>query len=148
MYDAKQLDEPISLATYTSRMNAEVAKGHLENADIPAFLTGDDGGGAYPQLQMSHGVGLVVRNRDAETAYDLLDEIGALPESASDPSDESGSDALQSVGSKFYLGLTAAMFLLIIIGLLLGDVRQIGGVIGFIIILAALGGVAWWQTSR
>lgn len=145
MYDARQLDEPVSLATYTSRMDAEVARGHLEGADIPAFLTGDDGGGAYPQLQISHGVGLVVRNRDAEAAYDLLDEIGALPESASDESDTS---ALQSAGSTFYLGLTAAMFVLIVIGLLLGDVRQIGGVIGFVIILAALGGVAWWQTNR
>ena len=59
-------------AIKTICIDAEIAKGHLKAAGIPAFILKDDGGGMLPSLQNAEGVQLVVAETQEEKARKVL----------------------------------------------------------------------------
>ncbi len=75
-------DDPTVIATYTARYDAEMAKGRLDAQGIRAVLATDDAGGAYPQMQRTQGVRLVVSGQEAHRAWHMLDDLDMLPPDA------------------------------------------------------------------
>lgn len=67
-------DDAVVVEKFTSRMEAELAAGLLEAEGIQAFVSADDAGGAYPQLQYLRGVELIVFPEDEERAREILAE--------------------------------------------------------------------------
>ena len=66
-------DETLEVvATFLTRVDADLACGALRAAGIDATITDDDGGGTNPELWMN-GVRLHVRATDAATAKALLE---------------------------------------------------------------------------
>ena len=63
----------IVVATFASRMEAELAQQDLEAEGIPSFVRTDDLGGMRPSLQFTEGVELLVREDDAPRARALLE---------------------------------------------------------------------------
>jgi hypothetical protein len=61
----------VTVRTFQSTMEAEIAKGALEAAGIQAFVQADDAGGMRPHLQQ-HGVALMVAAEDAARAERVL----------------------------------------------------------------------------
>jgi len=96
-------DETTTLATYTTRRDAEMAREYLDDAGIRTFVRADDAGGMHPQLQRPHGVQLVGMSRTASRARSLLEEAGLLPddEDAAASAPESASEA-ERWGSAVY----------------------------------------------
>lgn len=74
-------DEPVRLAAYRYRHEAELAAGFLSDAGIPFRLQADDAGGADLGLSVLRPAILWVRAVDAEAARDLvaLEEEEAQP---------------------------------------------------------------------
>ena len=68
MTDAKL----VVVATFLNRIDAEIAQGALQAADIESMVSADDAGGVRPALWMA-GVRLIVRSVDAERATEILD---------------------------------------------------------------------------
>ena len=60
-----------TVATFLTRVDADLACGALRAAGIDATITDDDGGGTNPELWMN-GVRVQVRTEDAATAKALL----------------------------------------------------------------------------
>jgi len=73
-------DETTTLATYTTRRDAEMARDYLDDAGLRTFVRADDAGGMHPQLQRPHGVQLVGMSGTASRARSRLDEAGLLPD--------------------------------------------------------------------
>ena len=71
-------DDLVVVATFADRPEAELAKGALEAAGIEAVVRSDDSGGLRPAMTFSNGAHLIVRERDAEAAREILD-IPAKP---------------------------------------------------------------------
>jgi hypothetical protein len=67
------MEREVLLATYSNPMEAEVARSVLESVGIPAILIRDDAGGAYPFLQTTRGVKLVVALEDEARAREALE---------------------------------------------------------------------------
>jgi hypothetical protein len=65
--------ELVVIGTFLNRIEAEIARGALEAADIESMVAADDAGGLRPGLWMS-GVKLLVRVDDAERATKILSE--------------------------------------------------------------------------
>jgi hypothetical protein len=63
--------ELIVVATFLNKVEADLAQGALEAADIESLIQADDAGGARPHLWMG-GVRLLVRATDAESAREIL----------------------------------------------------------------------------
>lgn len=61
-----------TVEVYSSRTEAELAKGYLENMGIETRITADDAGELYPSLGAVRGVKLLTRPKDAEKARGLL----------------------------------------------------------------------------
>ena len=61
----------VVVGTYLNKIDAEIARGALEAADIESVVSADDAGGLRPTLWMS-GVRLLVRSKDAEQAHKIL----------------------------------------------------------------------------
>jgi hypothetical protein len=61
--------------TYFNEAEAQLAQLNLEAMGIDAHIHKDDCGGAYPQLQATEGVQLVVDINDVEKAEKILNEI-------------------------------------------------------------------------
>jgi putative signal transducing protein len=61
----------ITIATFATRTDAEVAQGLLAAAGIAASVSSDDAGGAYP-FDFSGGAQLLVDEDDVEAASELL----------------------------------------------------------------------------
>ena len=61
----------ITLHTFSSRLEAEIAKGLLEANGIKALVSADDAGGNYP-LTMTSGVELIINSRNLVKAKKLL----------------------------------------------------------------------------
>ena len=76
-------DEPKVIMTFDSRIAAETAASRLQAAGIDAGVWADDAGGAFPQLDASRGVRLMVPAADAARAKRLLSHVegGAEEES-------------------------------------------------------------------
>jgi hypothetical protein len=72
--------ELVVVATFLNRIDAELAQGALEAADIKAIVSADDAGGLRPGLWLG-GVRLLVRAEDAEEAGAILGrQISPLPD--------------------------------------------------------------------
>ena len=82
MSNAYDTEQTVVVATYASRRNAEIARDYLIAADIQAFVSADDAGGMYPQMQRPHGVKVMTLDRASERAYAELEGADLLPESA------------------------------------------------------------------
>jgi hypothetical protein len=65
--------ELVVVATFLNRIEAEMARGALEAAEIESMVSADDAGGLRPGLWMS-GVKVLVRAEDAERAASVLDQ--------------------------------------------------------------------------
>ncbi len=85
MQDQLASDKTVVVATFTSRMDAEVAREYLEDLNIEAFISADDAGGMHPQLQQVHGVKLIALDSNAETAYAHLQQAHLLTEPDVEP---------------------------------------------------------------
>ena len=57
-----------------SKIEAEIALGALEAADIEAMVSADDAGGLQPGLWVGEGVRVLVRAEDAERASKILNK--------------------------------------------------------------------------
>lgn len=64
----------ISIKSFTSRMEATVAKSSLEAAGIQAMIEADDAGGAYPfpMSVTARGVRLFIKQKDTAKAKKIL----------------------------------------------------------------------------
>ncbi len=63
--------ELVVVGTFLNRVEAEIAQGALEAAEIESIVSADDAGGMRPSLWMG-GVRLLVRAEDAERAGRLV----------------------------------------------------------------------------
>ena len=63
--------ELVVVGTFLNQIEAEMAKGALEAAEIESMISADDAGGLRPHLWMG-GVRLLVRAEDAEQATEIL----------------------------------------------------------------------------
>ena len=64
-------DDLVAVSTFLNRIEAELAQGALEAADIRSTVSADDAGGVQTGLWMG-GVRLLVRAEDAERAGEIL----------------------------------------------------------------------------
>ncbi len=62
--------ELIAVSTFRSEVDAQVAKGILDETGIESMIRADNAGGMYPALS---GVELLVRSDDLERAQAALD---------------------------------------------------------------------------
>ena len=62
-------DELVTVSTFPSAVDAEIAKGVLNDAGIESMIRSDNAGGMYPALG---GADLVVRAEDVEKASEAL----------------------------------------------------------------------------
>lgn len=65
------------VATFLTRIEADLARSALEAADIPAMVVADDAAGLRPSLWVS-GVRLLVRRPDVARAREILDAAEPL----------------------------------------------------------------------
>lgn len=122
MTNARDTEETTVLATYSARRTAVMARDYLADADIQAFVSSDDAGGMYPQMQRPHGVKLVGMHGTAQRARSLLDNAGLLPEDGeeraapaldADPATEGWASAVYRL--TLLLGALAALLVLLMI---------------------------------
>jgi nitrate reductase NapE component len=71
------LDRTVVIRTYTSEALAIVDNSRLGFEGIKAYIQKDDCGGAYPSLQISRGVRLLVKPEDMEDAEKILNQMEA-----------------------------------------------------------------------
>ena len=64
--------ELVVVRTFSNRIEAELAKGALEAANIESLVSADDAGSLRVSLHI-HGVQLLVRSEDVERATEILD---------------------------------------------------------------------------
>ena len=62
----------VAVGTYSNKIDADLAQGALEAADIEAIVTADDAGGLQPALLLGKGVRVLVRAEDVERAKEIL----------------------------------------------------------------------------
>ena len=62
----------VAVGSYPNRIEAEIAQGALDAADIEAIVSADDAGGLQPGLWVGEGVRVLVRAEDAERAKKIL----------------------------------------------------------------------------
>ena len=70
-------DESVVVRTYAGEALASIAAARLESEGIETIIQKDDAGGAYPPLQMTRGVRLLVKPEDLPRAEEVLAEIEA-----------------------------------------------------------------------
>jgi hypothetical protein len=63
----------VVVATFLNQIEADMAQGALDAADIESMISADDAGGLRPHLWMG-GVRLLVRAEDAEQAAAILSQ--------------------------------------------------------------------------
>ena len=64
----------VTIKSFSSAVEANLVKGKLESSGIPAFVFKDDLGGMRPHLQLTSGVNLKVRRKDAKRALKILEQ--------------------------------------------------------------------------
>lgn len=72
-------DRLVVIQTFFDRIEADLAQSALEAAGIESAVQADDSAGMYPQLAMSNGVNLLVREADADRAAEVLTELAETP---------------------------------------------------------------------
>ena len=68
----------VAVGTYQNKIDAELAQGALEAADIEAMVAADDAGGLQPSLWVGEGVRVLVRAEDAERAKEILSGTSSI----------------------------------------------------------------------
>jgi hypothetical protein len=61
------------IKTFSSKIEAEIAKGFLQSNGIDSYIFSDDAGSMYPAQDFTYGVSLMVNKDDFDTAKELLD---------------------------------------------------------------------------
>jgi hypothetical protein len=70
-------NNPVPVRTFSSRIDADLARELLEQQGIRAYVSADDAGGIDPALQLTQGVSLIVLEHDlARSRRILADEYG------------------------------------------------------------------------
>jgi len=72
--------EPVIIARFHYRHQAELAHGYLQSAGIDAALFVDDAGGMEVGLAFTNPARLLVRSGDVEEARSVLRDAGVLEE--------------------------------------------------------------------
>jgi hypothetical protein len=62
----------VCIAVFTNRQEAELARSALVANHLDAVIAADDGGGAVPGMDYTHGVRVFVREEDVEAAREIL----------------------------------------------------------------------------
>jgi hypothetical protein len=65
----------VTLRSFSTSLDAEIAKQHLESAGVQAHIRKDDYGGLEAAIQSIEGVFLQVLEKDAETAEEILKSL-------------------------------------------------------------------------
>ncbi|HUE96225.1 MAG TPA: hypothetical protein VMN39_06175 [Longimicrobiaceae bacterium] len=68
--------EPVVVARFYYRHEAEFAQAYLDSAGIWSAVFGDDAGGMEVPLSFSNSVRLLVRGEDAGEAHEVLVDVG------------------------------------------------------------------------
>jgi hypothetical protein len=68
-------ENAVALRTYSSEVEASLAASRLGSEGIEVLIQKDDCGGAYPALQMTRGVKILVKPEDLEQAETILHEL-------------------------------------------------------------------------
>ena len=63
--------ELVTISTFPSLADAQIAKGLLDDAGIESMIRADDGGGMFPAIG---GANLLVRREDVDKARDALQQ--------------------------------------------------------------------------
>lgn len=74
------MDKFLTVKTFNSRIEAEIARSYLESFGIKAEIFSDDAGQSYPPLQSIRGVKLLTNRKDLQKARKLLDKKDLLNE--------------------------------------------------------------------
>ncbi len=69
-------DDLVVVRTFSSVIEADVAKSALDAAEVESFVQADDAGGMRPHMAFAQGARLIVRYEDAGRAAKILE--GAL----------------------------------------------------------------------
>ncbi|HEX6037168.1 putative signal transducing protein [Longimicrobium sp.] len=73
-------DDIVVLRTYTNELEAQLDAAVLEAHGVPARVSGDTAGGAYPGMALIMPTRLLVRAEDAALAAEILDAPAGTPE--------------------------------------------------------------------
>ena len=65
-------NEPVEVATFFSRIEADIARARLEAVGITSFVQADDAGGTYAGLELARAR-LFVRSADLDDAREELE---------------------------------------------------------------------------
>ena len=76
--------ELVSVGTFRSMADAQVAKGILDEAGVESMIRSDNAGGMYPAID---GAYLLVRAEDVDRANEALAEMEGGPEETVEPED-------------------------------------------------------------
>ena len=68
------MDKFLTVKTFNSRIDAEIAKSYLESFGIKAEIFSDDAGQSITSLQSIRGVKLLTCRKDLQKARKLLDK--------------------------------------------------------------------------
>lgn len=90
-------EETVVVATYSSRQDAEAARGLLSDRGITSFVTADD---VHPPLQITEGSRVRVLGRDLAAAREALYSAGMLPGSEAE---DAGAAAAEAPDKRPYL---------------------------------------------
>ena len=66
-------EDIVVLKTFSSEIEAGMARQVLQDGGVNAFIFKDDAGGMEPHLQRTSGVRLLVNRVDAESAQQILE---------------------------------------------------------------------------
>lgn len=112
----------VVVETYINETDARLAQLNLESAGIDAHIRKDDCGGAFPQLQLSEGVQLVVDVDDAERAEQILNEV---------KTEELQNRKIATASKKppawrvFFIGILTGIFLSTLFYIILDKIRSL-----------------------
>ena len=81
MYSKSDHPELVVLRTFSTVIEADLAKSALDSVGIDSMVRSDNQGSQSPGLAFSRGVELLVRAEDAAAAKDMLDSEGFDKES-------------------------------------------------------------------
>ncbi len=68
------MDKPLTIKTFGSRIEAEIAKSYLESFGIKTEILSDDAGQTISSLESVRGVKLITSPKNLQKARNLLDE--------------------------------------------------------------------------
>ncbi|MBU2511920.1 DUF2007 domain-containing protein [bacterium] len=75
----------VEICTVYNHLDAEIAKGILEENDIQAFIRKDDCGGMEPQLQITEGIKILVNSQDKDKALSIIEYTTKVTKEHSSP---------------------------------------------------------------